>query len=67
MGHFYNIRLTIAEDNKMFWFLDDKTGNIQTADPISNSLFTNLDFNEFVSWEIWTYKPVKTSVFVKKN
>ena len=51
----------------MFGFLDDKTGEIKTSDPISGKIFTELDFNKFVSWEIWTYKPVKTNVFLKKN
>jgi hypothetical protein len=68
MGRFNNIRQTIsAKKNKIFWFLDDKICELKTSDPISGKIFTELDFNTFVSWEIWTYKPVKTNVFLEKN
>jgi hypothetical protein len=74
-GHCYNIKNILLKKKvdgvskiiTEFWFADSKTGTIRSTDEITQKKFNNFYFNDFKSWEIWTYKPVTTSIFKKSK
>jgi len=74
-GHCYNIKKVslkkkvegVSKIITEFWFADSKTGTIRSTDEINNKKFNNFDFNDFKSWEIWTYKPQTTSIYKRSK